>query len=301
MFLRRIGVVVTVVAFICALAGPASAYSFRRALRPGDTGSDVKILQVRVAGWYPKGGQTEMGVDGAFGHATATAVRAFQRFYGLKPDGIAGPSTFAVIYGLEDDNGSTIHFDWNEFVQKKNSRCSAKANAYAGTFRGGMASPLRVKKNVKRMMWRLEALRAKAGGKSVAINSGFRSAPYNNCIGGAGASQHMYGTAADNKMADVSNRFERDLARRSQLYGIGCYSSLSHNHFDIRIENKDLPSSQSWWWPEKDDKGHDLAEDGKPCWGETSTKSGGSAMLLPSVDQLSIFVSTPEWYEGLGD
>lgn len=303
LFLKRIGVLVCSAAMIGLSAGPAGAYTFTRTLQSGDQGPDVKALQVRVAGWFPQDGQTEMGVDGSFGSSTVAAVKAFQQFYGLDPDGIAGPTTFAVIDGLEDDDGSTIHFDWSEFWQNRNSNCSAKANAYASTFKGGMVAPARAKKNVKRLMWRLEAMRAKADGKTIGINSGFRSAPYNDCIGGAAASQHMYGTAADNRMTEVTNRFERDLARRSQFHGIGCYSSLSHNHFDIRIENADNPSSRFWWWPEQDDAGHDLADDGKPCYGETAVKDAprGSAMLLPSDSLLTTFESTPEWYEGQGD
>jgi zinc D-Ala-D-Ala carboxypeptidase len=303
LFLKRSGVILSVLLALAIVAGPAHAYTFTRALQEGDHGPDVKALQVRVAGWFPQTGQAEMGVDGTYGQGTIAAVKAFQEFYGLNPDGIAGPTTFAVIAGLEDEDGSTAHFNWSEFWQNTNSSCSAKANAYANTFKGGMVSPARAKKNVKRIMWRLEAMRAKADGKSIAINSGFRSSAYNDCIGGAGASQHMYGTAADNRMAGVTNRFERDLARRSQVYGIGCYSSLSHNHFDIRLENKDYPGAQFWWWPEQDAKGHDLADDGKPCWGETETKTktSGLAMLLPSDSLLRSFASTPEWYQGQAD
>jgi uncharacterized protein YcbK (DUF882 family) len=304
LFLRRVAVIFFALSMIGLSAGPAAAYTFPRTLQAGDEGSDVTALQVRVAGWFPQEGQTEMGVDGTYGPGTVAAVKAFQEFYGLDPDGIAGPTTFAVIDGLEDDDGSTLHFAWAEFKQNSNSSCSAKANAYARTFKGGMVAPARAKKNVKRLMWRLEALRAKAGGKSIAINSGFRSSAYNDCIGGAGASQHMYGTAADNRMVEVTNRYQRDLARRSQLYGIGCYSSLSHNHFDIRLENEAAPGSQFWWWPDQDSKGRDLADDGKPCWGEpTEEKTPGktSAMSMPSDHLLDTFATTPEWYEGLGD
>lgn len=301
MFLKRVVVVLCAGLLVGLSAGPASAYTFTRTLQEGDEGPDVKALQVRVAGWFPQNGQQEMGINGTYGPNTTAAVKAFQEFYGLDPDGVAGPTTFAVLDGLEDEDGSTIHFDWAEFQQRSNSNCSAKANAYASTFKGGMVSPARAKKNVKRIMWRLEAMRAKAGGKSIAINSGFRSVSYNDCIGGAASSQHMYGTAADNRMAEVTNRYQRDLARRSQLHGIGCYSSLSHNHFDIRIENKDNPSSRFWWWPDQDEKGRDLADDGKPCWGEVETKAPGTPMLLPSAQLLETFESTPEWYQGQGD
>lgn len=310
LFLKRFGVVVCAAVAVGLMAGPAAAYEFTRTLSPGDTGPDVKKLQIRVAGWYPQEGQTAMRPDGTYGATTEAAIKAFQSFHGLSPDGIAGPSTYAVIYGLEDDDGSTIHFDWNEFKQNSNSRCSAKANAYAGTFKGGMVSPRRTKANIKRIMWRLEALRAKAGGKAIVINSAYRSVSYNDCIGGARVSQHMYGTAVDNRMAEVSNRYERDLAKVTQIHGIGCYSSLSHNHFDIRIENGKVPSSQFWWWPKQDKSGRDLADDGKPCWGEgtlrpASAEDGSStrttASLVPSEGLLSSFATEPEWYAGTGD
>lgn len=304
---KRTGVVMVAVSMVIGLAGPASAYEFRQTLALGDSGPDVKALQIRVAGWYPAARQVEMSIDGDFGNGTSAAVRAFQKFYGLAPDGVAGPATFSVLAGIEDADGSTEHFDWSEFWQKSNSRCSAKANAYSGTFGGGMVAPLRAKKNVKRLMWRLEAVRAKSGGKSIGINSGFRSVNYNDCIGGARASQHMYGTAVDNRMAHASNRYERDIARASQFHGIGCYSSLSHNHFDIRLENPKLPASQSWWWPQQDGNGRDLADDGAPCWGESSRSARrhsagiGDAALLPSERLLTDLSTEAEWYGGLGD
>ncbi len=134
-----------------------------------------------------------------------------------------------------------------------------------------MVSPGKARNYVRRLMWRLEALRAKAGHKAIGINSGFRSVPYNYCIGGARYSQHMYGTAADNRMADVTNRFERNLAKASQVHGIACYSGRSHNHFDLRLENGDLPGARYWWWPARDRQGRDLDAANKPCWGETAT------------------------------
>lgn len=310
--MKRIGVVVLAALMLAVMAGPAAAYTFTRTLKTGDTGPDVRKLQVRVAGWFPQQGQSAMRPDGTYGAGTEAAVKEFQRFYGLEPDGIAGPSTYAVIDGLEDDDGSTLHFEWAEFKQNFNSRCSAQANAYAGTFKGGMVAPRRTKNNVRKIMWRLEALRAKAGGKAIAINSAYRGVAYNDCIGGARSSQHMYGTAVDNRMAEVSNRYERDLARVSQISGIGCYSSLSHNHFDIRLENAKLPSAQFWWWPDQDKSGRDLADDGKPCWGEGASaqpagdEEGGddgrtTASFIPSETAIESFADQPEWYGGLGD
>jgi hypothetical protein len=37
------------------------------------------------------------------------------------------------------------------------------------------------------------------------------------------------------------------------------------------MENRDLPSSRFWWWPQQDPKGRDLDDAGRPCWGEKGT------------------------------
>lgn len=298
---------------LAVVAPPALAYEFERPLQRGHEGPDVRALQTRIAGWFPRDDQTEMGIDGAFGRKTARAVKAFERFHGMGVDGVADAKVFAALNDLEDEDGSTAHFDWSEFVQNKNAGCSAKANAYAGTFGGGAVAPALVKKNVRRLMWRLEALRAKAGGHPIGINSGFRSVAYNDCIGGARASQHMYGTAADNRVVDVDNRTGRELAMRTQFSGVGCYSSLSHNHLDIRVENVGSSTTQFWWWPKSDSKGRHLADDGLPCWGEavrkntTLTRSTTAVVLrnvaaaLPGAGSLLPGVSEVEAFEDAGE
>jgi zinc D-Ala-D-Ala carboxypeptidase len=269
----------------CIVIAPsaASAYNFPRPLQEGDSGKDVRAFQVRIAGWYAAP-RDHLRIDGVFGPSTTEAVVAFETFHGLAADGIADEEVYEVLDSLTDGDGSTAHFDFDEFTQNTNQACSAKANAYAGTFGGGMVAPRRALSNVKRLMWRLEAVRAKAGSKPVGINSGFRSIAYNDCIGGARASQHLYGTAADNRIAERTNHRARRLARHSQIHGIGCYSRLPHNHFDLRMDNDDLPSSQFWWWPERDDAGRELDEAGVPCWGErTRTQPAAPAGLLAAI------------------
>jgi zinc D-Ala-D-Ala carboxypeptidase len=293
---------------VLALAPPAFAYEWTRSLQQGDRGPDVRALKVRVAGWFPRADQTRFPLGPLFNRKTVRAVRRFQRRYGLTADGFAGPATLEILNSLEKNNGSTSNFGYWEFHQKRNSRCSARANAYAGTFRGGMVAPARVRMYVRRLMWRLEAMRAKGRNNPIGVNSGFRSVAYNACIGGAGASQHMYGTAADVRQANVSNRSQRDRARGSALSGIGCYSSMSHNHFDLRLENADLPSSRFWWWPRRDRAGRDLDHTGRPCWGESARTVAnaelrtteevlravrrtlpGSGSLLPTVAEIEAF------------
>ena len=270
----RHGGFVAAVAVVLGLAVvPAHAYEFKERVRPEQTEKNVKALQVRVAGWYPSRKQQTFVMDGAYGAKTTEAVRAFEAAYGQPVNGVASKKDLQIIMSLESRDHSTKHFEFSEFAQNSNASCGSKANSYAGSFAGGMSRAKIAKRNVRRLMWRLEAVRKKGGSKPIGINSGFRSVPYNDCIGGARASQRLFGTAADNRMVGIDNRKERNLAKRSQVHGIGCYSSQSHNHFDLRIDNKDMGAGHFWWWPKRDSRGRDLADDGKPCWGEKSHRT----------------------------
>lgn len=285
---RILGLSLVVGGLLQIVTTPAQAFDWPRKLSMGDRGRQVKQLQMRVAGWYPSRNHTRFALDGSYGNQTAAAVEKFETHYGLgRPNGTAKGKTFKILEHLVDGDGSTQHFDWSEFRQHTNSGCSAQANAYAGTFSGGRVSPNRTKRNVRRLMWRLEALRAKAGANPVGINSGFRSVAYNSCIGGASASQHQYGTAADNRVSGITNNKARKIARGTQFSGIICYSNTTHNHLDLRLENSALSSSQSWWWPRKDSARRELDDGGRPCWGET----GGSAAA--SVSLSAVRSATP--------
>jgi zinc D-Ala-D-Ala carboxypeptidase len=217
------------------LAWPAGAYSWTRTLQQGSSGADVSELQVRVAGWaadHPQ--QTLVSVDGDFGPATAAAVRRFQSAYGLGVDGVVGPQTQSTLNSLEKSDGSTTHFNWSEFYSKDGSG-----------FSGGKVGSATVKANVRRLMYKLEALRKKAGNQSVNINSGFRSIAHNAAIGGASNSMHLYGVAADIDVAGKTVRQEYVLAETCGFSGLERYTE-DHQHVDSRIE---YPyGSQSWWW-----------------------------------------------------
>ena len=68
----------------------ASASAFRVC----DEGSDVVEIQGQLANLG-----YDVAADGAFGPATAEAVKAFQASQGLEPDGLVGPSTYAALLG----------------------------------------------------------------------------------------------------------------------------------------------------------------------------------------------------------
>lgn len=71
-------------------------------------------------------------------------------------------------------------------------------------------------------------------GKAVVINSAYRTPTYNNKVGGATYSQHLYGTAADIKISGVA---PKDVATYAETLlqntgGIGIYSNFVH--VDVR-------------------------------------------------------------------
>ncbi|MCX5055518.1 D-Ala-D-Ala carboxypeptidase family metallohydrolase [Streptomyces sp. NBC_00201] len=218
------------------LAGPAAAYGWGRNLSQGSSGNDVAELQIRVAGWAAdSASQTYVAVDGSFGAGTAAALRRFQSAYGLSADGVAGPQTFSVLNSLEKSDGSTAHFDFSEFTSHDGSG-----------FGGGNVGASEVKENVRRTMYKLEALRKKAGNSSVTINSGFRSTAYNSSIGGAGNSMHTYGVAADLAVSGHSTLQVYRIAETCGFSGLETHT-VSWQHVDSRVEHSSYGSG-FWWW-----------------------------------------------------
>ena len=105
-----------------AVAPEAAAYEWSRELEEGDTGEDVRELQIRIAGWAADGAeQTYVAVDGVFGPGTKAALQRFQKAYGLSVTGVVDTATQEALNALEDPDGSTVHFDFAEFESKDGS------------------------------------------------------------------------------------------------------------------------------------------------------------------------------------
>ncbi|MGW3126117.1 D-Ala-D-Ala carboxypeptidase family metallohydrolase [Streptomyces sp. NPDC001076] len=210
----------------------AQAYSWSRTLNQGATGADVTELQIRIAGWAAdSAAHSRVSIDGDFGPGTAAAVRRFQTAYGLTADASVGPNTQAKLNALEQSDGSTLHFNWSEFVNQSD-----------GTFNGGKLSASQVKENVRRCMYKLEALRKKLGDKPITVNSGFRSIAHNAEIGGASDSMHLYGTAADLDVPGVATKTVYQKAETCGFSGLETYT-VDHQHVDSRAD-----LGRAWWW-----------------------------------------------------
>lgn len=65
-----------------------------RVLKKGCTGDDVRSLQMLLNGHGYK-----LDIDGSFGVATDTALKAYQKDNGLIPDGSCGPATWTSLIG----------------------------------------------------------------------------------------------------------------------------------------------------------------------------------------------------------
>lgn len=212
----------------------AQAYDWSSTLKEGSSGADVRELQIRVAGWAAdSASRTHVAVDGEFGPGTKAAVTRFQRAYGLSADGVAGPDTHKALNALEASDGSTKHFNFSEFHSKDGSK-----------FNGGKVSAATVKENVRRMMYKLEAIRKKAGDRAITINSGFRSIKHNSSVGGASNSQHMYGIAADIVVSGRTVSQTISYAQTSGFSGIIRYNTFTH--VDNRTEHS--YGSGGYYW-----------------------------------------------------
>jgi hypothetical protein len=82
----------------------------------GDGSTMVQAIQATVMGWDVANGYpcASINIDSAFGSATTTAVKCYQRNNGLMSDGVVGPSTWASLQGLlkhQTTDGNWVYYD----------------------------------------------------------------------------------------------------------------------------------------------------------------------------------------------
>lgn len=196
------------------LMAPMNVAKAATVIKYGDSGSEVRVLQQNLSklGFY----LGPSGADGSFGQYTLDAVKGIQSASGITTDGIVGPATNSKISEWLSKSSvgvSTAHFSQSEF------RCPC-----CGSLGGGMKTAL---------LLRLEALRAKLGGKAVTVNSGYRCAKHNAEVGGEPGSYHMQSVAADIQVSGVA---PSTVASNAESIfgngGLGRYSTFTH--VDVR-------------------------------------------------------------------
>lgn len=115
----------------------------------------------------------------------------------------------------------TRNFKWEEFACNSGAKFSPEAE-----------------RNIRTLAAQLEVIREAAGGRSIRINSGYRSPAHNTKIGGAKNSQHLLGKAADIVISGMTPTQTADLIEKLisegkiMQGGVGRYATFTH--YDIR-------------------------------------------------------------------
>ena len=90
---------------------------FSNVLRQGDRGIAVRTIQyyLNFIGQFNGSLNIDIAEDGVFGPATKRAVEAFQRYYGLKVDGIVGRNTWNAVIDAYNDILRSLPADFTGF------------------------------------------------------------------------------------------------------------------------------------------------------------------------------------------
>jgi zinc D-Ala-D-Ala carboxypeptidase len=211
---------------------PSLAIAETRELRVGMAGPEVRELQIRVAGWAADdASKVLLSISGSFDAPTEAAVRRFQQAHGLDASGVVDQATADRLTGLAAADGSTAHFDWAQFSSPDGSG-----------FAGGVADPEATKEAARRLMYKLEALRHKVGGREVEVRGGFRSAAHQASLRGPADGMHGYGGTTDITVGGLSTYAVYRVAQTCGFSGLGSYVQ-SWLHCDSRAEH-----GEPWSW-----------------------------------------------------
>lgn len=216
-------------------APPAAARDLgMRELRAGMSGVDVRELQIRIAGWASDDARRSfLSVSGTFDPPTAAAVRRFQKAYGLPDERVVGAAMRDQLSALGAADGSTAHFEWAQFAAPD-----------GGGFAGGTPDEATVRENVRRLMYKLEALRHKVDGREVVVRTGFHGTEYRASRLTPAGGVHSHGSAADITVPGMTTYAVYRVAQTCGFSGLGSYVQ-SWLHCDSRAEH-DPDASWSW-------------------------------------------------------
>lgn len=170
-------------------------------------------------------------IDGKFGVLSKTACKAFQKdFGGIAVDGVCGTETekalkHAVAYGfLKKEEPIKTNGVWDDVKHFKRSEFACKCDKHCNGY------PVEPDEQLVKL---LDDIREHFG-VPVTINSGIRCKAHNAAVGGASASQHMKGTAADIVVNGIDPKAVAAYAETllPNTGGIGIYNTFVH--VDVR-------------------------------------------------------------------
>lgn len=167
-------------------------------------------------------------IDGEWGEQSQDATILFQDDHGLAVDGVFGPATekkilSVIATGEAPKKEKPVGLDWDKVQYFKRREFACKCGKCGGF-------PVEPDKDLIDVLVKIRTY----FGKPVHVNSGVRCATHNANVGGATASQHLKGTAADITVDGVE-------ASRVAMYaetmlpktgGIGRYKTFTH--VDVR-------------------------------------------------------------------
>lgn len=176
--------------------------------------------------------------DGVVGPATRTAVARFQLAYGwrrITVDGMYGPQTLGALAQVQQTGRLSPSFTVSELRSKGDGSCHVHRD----------------------LLGQLEVLRAYVGAP-LPIVSAWRDVAHNRRVGGASASQHTFGQAAE--LDAIAGRLDgtprtagraadipRNYIRLETCVGLGLFGGLGHRngwvtHVDIRAGSTAAPT-----------------------------------------------------------
>lgn len=150
--------------------------------------------------------------DGKHGAKTTTAVKNFQKKYGLKVDGVVGKNTIAKLKSVGE--AYCKNFKKSEFTCK----CGCKTNKQ-------LLSSIMLAQKVRSHF-----------GKASRINSGTRCTKHNKAVGGVANSRHLVGKAFDINVSHTPSTSVNAYAQSLIRSGIARYAyriNANAVHIDV--------------------------------------------------------------------
>ena len=178
--------------------------------------------------------------DGIWGRLSEEATRAFQRDYGLEPDGICGPMTQKMLIGAISGTAAKVELPteaepdtvdkpktgtfWDEirYFTREEFRCKC-GRRYCNGY------PAEMQEAVVKIA---DAARAHFG-KPAHVVSGLRCRQWNAHEGGVANSQHMYGEAIDLRIDGVDSETLRQFVSTQPGHRYSYCINSTNVHFDI--------------------------------------------------------------------